>query len=523
MAGKLRKAPGFTVLIFAAVQAFGQSVSNPDSALRSILDGISGTPLSLKIAEERGVENATGYRRAEASYLAAAGSVRHEAGLFDPSVFFNLNYVDQKQPTASFFLGAPVLSTQTTTSQAGIRMDLPIGTELELALNTVKLGTNSEFAFLNPEYDAFGSLSFRQPLLGGFAASARKRLTQAEQGMEAEKARFDQQFLATRTAVEHAYWELYAAERDYAVQVLTQDRALAFLKETEVRAGTGLVGPDQVANARTFLAQQQLLLIDREEALDHQSDALASLIGVRPDPGSERFRVVDEPPADFPADSVDVLVQQALKTNLDLIAAGKDVAAAHTLAQAAGWEALPSVNLVGSLGGNGLSGTAQDVIFLGDTLRTTRTGSFADALNQVGRRDFPAWSIGVEVNIPIGFRSGLGEKDVLEAQVLNAEQVYVEKARALEAQIRSSYRELVHGKRRLEVARQGVDAAQEQVRIGMIEFRNGRSTAFELVRLGEDLAVAEQRYSEALVRTADAAATLRQLTSGAYPTHGQGQ
>jgi hypothetical protein len=55
------------------------------------------------------------------------------------------------------------------------------------------------------------------------------------------------------------------------------------------------------------------------------------------------------------------------------------------------------------------------------------------------------------------------------------------------------------------------------VRIGLIEFHNGRLTAFELVRLGEDYAIAQQRYSGALVRTAKAAATLRQLTSGGYP------
>ena len=39
-------------------------------------------------------------------------------------------------------------------------------------------------------------------------------------------------------------------------------------------------------------------------------------------------------------------------------------------------------------------------------------------------------------------------------------------------------------------------------------------TAFEVVRLAADLATAQQRYSDALVRTARAAAVLRQLTGG---------
>ncbi len=79
--------------------------------------------------------------------------------------------------------------------------------------------------------------------------------------------------------------------------------------------------------------------------------------------------------------------------------------------------------------------------------------------------------------------------------------------------MRAAYRELSNGKGRLTAAKNGVDAAQEQARIGLIQFRTGRATAFELVRLGEDFAVAQQRYSDALVRTAKAAATLKQLLS----------
>jgi outer membrane protein TolC len=210
------------------------------------------------------------------------------------------------------------------------------------------------------------------------------------------------------------------------------------------------------------------------------------------------------------------LVERASKNNLDLQAAQKDIQATRVLANAAKWEALPRVDLVGSYGATGLSGTAQDVIFGGDTLRTSRSGSFSDALSQVDALDFPSWSVGVEVSIPLGFRSGLGEKDRLEAQVLGAQQSYIELSRVLDEQVRAAYRELSHGKARLKAAREGVEAAQEQVRIGLIEFHNGRATAFELVRLGEDSAVAQKRYSEALVRTAKAAATLRQLTSDGY-------
>jgi outer membrane protein TolC len=494
-----------------------QPVSDPDSALRSIIGSLNGSPLPLATAVGHALQNATQVRKAEAAYIGARGSVRREAGVFDPALYFTLNHIDQRLPTASFFAGAPVLATQQTMSQTGLRMSLPIGTELNLSLNTSRLATNSGFAFLNPEYDVLGAVTIRQPLLGGFSVSARKQLTKAELDLEADKARYDQQVIGVSADVERLYWDLYAAERDFAVQKLTRDRAAAFLGETELRFRTGLVGPNQVANARTFLAEQDLLLIEREEQLDRQSDNLSSMIGVRPEGKAPRFIPVDEPPADYPADSVDLLVERALSENLDLQAAKRAIDAAGALASAASWEALPGVALVGSLGGNGLGGVNQPVIFGTDTLRIAGGGTLGNSISQVARRDYPNWSIGLEVTIPIGFRSGLGEKDRLDAQVLASQQAYIEQSRILEEQVRGAYRELSHGKSRIVAARAGVDAAQEQVRIGQIEFHNGRLTAFELVRLGEDYAVAQQRYSGALVRTAKAAAALRQLTSGGYP------
>ena len=71
-----------------------------------------------------------------------------------------------------------------------------------------------------------------------------------------------------------------------------------------------------------------------------------------------------------------------------------------------------------------------------------------------------------------------------------------------------------HARKRVEAARAGADASLEQVRIGILEFRAGRTTAFELVRLAGDIATAQQRYSAALVRAAKTAAELRRLTAG---------
>jgi outer membrane protein TolC len=514
----IRTSFALVVLIFGGVTCGSAQIqpSNPDSALIDILRQLPGAPLALPDAIRQSMQSSPSVRAAEASLSAARGVARREGGAFDPELSLSWHYVDQEQPTSSFFAGASVLRTVQANGQAGLFWNAPTGTSIQATLDANRLTTNSSFAFLSPQYTTVGGLTLRQPLLRGFTISARKNLTTAELAVDAAEAQFNQATLSLSTQVEQLYWDLYAGERDYAVQKLTRDRAAAFLKETEMRAKVGLIGPNQVANARTFLAEQEILLLDREENLDGLSDQMAVALGMRPGDSQVRFKTVGQPRDDFPVGEADSLVQAALDRNLELQAARADIDARRTLARASTWEALPSLDFVASIGGNGLSGTAHDVIFGHDTLRTIVGGGFSDAVRQAVNRDYPTWSVGLELNVPIGFRTGLGEEDRLDAEVVMAEQRYEQLKRMLEAEVRAGCRELSHGQRRREAAREGVAAAQEQVRIGQIEFQNGRTTAFELVRLGTDFAVAQQRYSQALVRSAKAAASLRQLTSGAY-------
>ncbi|MBT5832394.1 MAG: TolC family protein [Candidatus Latescibacteria bacterium] len=487
---------------------------SPDSALAVSLMAIHGEPLKLQGAKEAALARSSSVKIAQNQVYAAAGVVQRERGTFDPEVFAELTRSGNDQAASSPFSGASVLEQNQTSAQAGVQMVLPIGTELEASVVTTRLESNSNFSSLNPQYSTTGSLRFRQPILDGFFN--RKDLTSAERLLDAAKARYDDAVLRTEAEVEGLYWNLYAAERDLAVQMLVSDQAQVLLREAQLRAKAGLVGPNQVANAQVFLASQQLALLDREETLDRISDDLAALIGMRPE-RLVRFWPVDTPQNTFELASVDQVMADVLVKNKSLLAIRADAEALRALAQGADRDRLPTVDLVGALGGNGLSGTGQDVVFGADTLRATASGGYGDALSQVLKRDFPTWEVGISVRIPIGNRTDKGESERLRAEVGRTDQVYAGAARELDSQVRAEYRALKNGKQRLDVAGMGVEAAAEQVRIGLLEYRNGRTTAFELARLSADFATAQQQYSQALVRTARAAAALRYLTAGQYP------
>lgn len=490
--------------------------AGPDSALVATLAQLPGERLQLDEAVARA---ATAARIAEAGLQAAGQAVRREKGAFDPELFAGADWYGADTPSASLFAGADVLETETTDLTAGARIRLPLGTELSASLNSLRTTSNSAFAALSPEYQAFGALSLRQPLLEGFGPAARADLTAAERSLAGAGARYDAARLAVRAEVEITYWGLYAAERNHAVTRLISDRARAFLEDAQLRARAGIIGPSQVANAEFFLSDAEQAVLDTEEQLDLLSDRLASLTGRRPAAAQVRYRTWDAPPRDFPLVDQDVLVAETLARNPDLLALAAETDALRARERGAVWDARPTLDLLGGLGGRGLSGSAQDVYFPGSAtpVRTDIGGGRGDSFDQVFGGDYPGWNVGLVFALPLGNREGKGERDRLRAEIVRAEQLLLGAQRVLVEDVRAQHRELERGRRRLEIAERGVAASVRQVEIGMVEYRNGRTTAFEIVRLAADLATAHQRYADALVRTAGAAALLRQLTGGWYP------
>lgn len=491
---------------------------SPDSSLAITLAEIGGAPLRLAAAEQLALQNATQARQAEADLAAALGALRRERGAFDPELFGAASIGGTDTPAASPFTGAEVLTTRQRSASGGARVRLRTGTELTASVEAIRLESNSDFAALLPQYDAAARLELRQPLLAGFGPAANGQLRAVERQFEAARARYEDALLGLRAGVAEAYWGLYADARDYAVQILVRDRAKALLTEVQLRARAGLVGPNEVANARVFLAQQEQAVFDAQERLDASSDRLGSLLGQRPGVGNARFRPVDDPPVEFELVAVDSLVAWSQRRNQELRSLERQLAAARARLKAADWNARPDLDLVGSLGGSGLAGDPRQVIFGEQTFTTPLSGGIDDALGQAVSGDYRNWQVGLLFTLPLGGRARGGERDRLRAEVQGAEQQLLAASRSLEEQVWRAHRELANGSPRLEVAREGVDAATEQVRIGQIEYHSGRTTAFELVRLGADLATAQQRYSQALVRSAIAAARLRQLTGNIYPS-----
>lgn len=484
-----------------------------DSALVAELEELPGQTLALETALNAALAQAPALRVAEATVDAARGAVRREEGSFDPELFGRAERSSNDQPSASPIVG----SEERTEAELGARMTLPLGTEITARIEGARLETETLFAPLLPQYDTSAEISVRQPLLDGFGSGTSGNLAAAERALEAAQAQRAHARLAVLAQVETTYWELFAAGRDYAVQRVLRSRAESLLELAQTRREAGLVGPEEVASAQVFLAEQEQSIFDRLERMGELSDRLASLMGRRPGEGEDLYRPEASPPEEYDVGDADDLVAVALAHNYELRGRERQLEQSREFYRRARRNSLPTLDLVAGLGGRGLAGTPRSTAFF-DSIETREVDkSLGGSLEQALTREFPNWNVGLNFVVPLGNRGDGGEKDRLRAEVARVEQNVEAARRDLEERVRAQHRILANGQQRLQAARFGVNAATEQVRIGILEFENGRTTAFELVRLGADLAQAQQRYSDALVRTARAVAQLRQLTGGQYP------
>jgi outer membrane protein TolC len=468
--------------------------------------------MTLDEAQRLAIANSPTTRGALGALRSARGARMHEAGAFDPVLSAANQHVSTDSPVSSPFAGSELRQRLVS---GGVSWLSPIGTSLSVSLIQNKTETNAPFTTLPRERSAGARVDFVQPLLKGFGmAATRGELRARDRELDAARRRYEGATLQLASDVETAYWTLYAVERDIEARRIQRQRAAVFLRDQVLRGRAGVVGPGAVAAARTFLADQEAILLDARLALQTASDRLAQAIGISP--GSrERLHALDEPPPLPTLDPLPVVIRRAMASNTDLRAAEQDSAAAHARMRRAAWNAWPSLEAFGGYGGAGLAGTSRQIVFGSDTVGTVADTDFGSAWDQVWGDDFPDWNFGLRVSMPIPWRADRGEHERRRGDYERARENLRAQRLGLETDVRAAYREAETAQATLGAIRELLAATQEQARIGRLEYQAGRTTAYDVVDLEAQVAQAQLRASQALVRVARSQAELRRLTQPA--------
>ncbi|NJD69503.1 MAG: TolC family protein [candidate division NC10 bacterium] len=406
--------------------------------------------------------------------------------VFDPTFSLTLDANRTVSPTATQLaagVGVPVSEIENRDVNTSLVQKLPFGANYTLSMTNNRLKTNSSFASINPAYKTFLNLSITQDLLKNFGVdvnTAPIRIARNDQAISVTQ--FRQQANQVINNVHNAYWNLVFAIDNLEVQKrsLRLARELEDLNRARVRAGGA--APVEVTQAEAQAAAQVQFVILAEKAIKDAEDQLKLIINL---PDGERLwaRTIlptDQPPFDMVLVNTEASIQEALEKRPEYAAQKLTLQNTDLNLRVARNQLLPSLQLQGNVGLNGLNGSAG-----GD-------------LDRLTSGDFTQWSAALVLTYPLGNRSARSafvqarlSRDQAETSLLNLK-------RQIISQVREAVRRIEADIRRVEATRAARVLAEEQLRVEQKRLEAGVTTTFNVLSFQRDLAVAEVSEIQAI-------------------------
>jgi len=451
--------------------------------------------LSLDEAVQRALENNVDIAVDRYNPELSVQNVRSAEGYYDPFLFSTLTHTSADTKGTSSISGGTAVNSKQNVWNFGVSLPVQTGADFTVTFNNNKRDSNSNLTSFNPIYNSNLSLSLTQPLLKNFKVDApRTQLRLTKKSREITDVQFRQTVINTVATVKINYWELIYAIDNLGAAQKSLDLAKKLLDENQIRVKVGTMAPLDVVSAQSEVAAREQGVIVAENALANAEDNLKRYVFPQNDPAMWSTRIVpsDRPGAGPVPVDIDAAVKSALENRTDMVAARKSLERNDMSLRLARNQLLPQVDLTAGYGAAGAGGTQliRDPSFGGPVVDTI-PGGYSDALSEVFGRDFPTWSVGLQLSYAIPNRS---QKASAAAAQINKDQALAS-YRRLELQVAQEVRTAARG---VESGFRSVTAAtasrvlfEQRLDAEEKKFAAGMSTNFLVTQAQRDLATAQ--------------------------------
>ncbi len=481
------------------------------NVLRSVGVGVVQGPQSVSLT---GVSvNASGGGASTAAVTAQGGiltSLGPALLSFDPTVNFTANFGHTTSPQSNTLLtGTTALIDDTRSFQTSYSQNWSYGTSATLSYSSTRNKFNSLAFTLNPYTLGNLDLQISQNLLQGFGSAVNGRnIRIAKNNEKVSDLQFKQQVITTVSAVLNLYWDLVSFNQDLKARRDELATAQALYNDNKRQVEIGTLAPIEVtrAEAQVYSSQQDLLvsqtnLLQQEtvlkNALSRNGVASPELADVHVIP-LDTFAV----PGNTQQKPIDELVAQALANRVEI--AQNKINIESTKMDLVGIKngLKPSLSAFVEVTNNGLTGSSN--ILTGVAADPFLTGGYGNLLGQIARRNYPNYSAGFALNVPLRNRAAQSD---YTTNVLSLRQNELALQRSVN-QVRVDVQNAVIG---LQQARARYDSAvkarilqQQTLEADQKRYTLGASTVFQVVQDQQALATAESNETQALANVSHA-------------------
>jgi outer membrane protein len=474
--------------------------------------------------------------------IGGAGAVNVGAiGCCDPTTGFNFGWSHNVNPLNFSTVNlAPTTTTQQTSMSGFLGQGFLTGTSFALSLSGFRESTTSPAALFNPEVPMGLTFGIVQHLLNGFGYRANAKFIRiAQNDLRFADTAFRLQVITTISKVVNDYYTLLYDRENVRVAQEAVNYSERLLSDNKKQVEIGTLAPIEVVRAESEVASDQQALIVAQTTLRQQEEVLKTELAkqVGPDLVGTDIEPTDSFPDPRPDDipPLPQALQLAIKNRPELEETRLNLRNMDITLKAVRNQLLPTLDAFAAYAPQGLSGN--QAVYgcpAGATLITTEnvcttstgarfpatitginTGGLGDSFSNLLHADFPAYSFGITLTLPV--RNRVAQADAARAQFEQRQfQTQLQNQRnAVEQDVRNAEIATTQAKAQIDAASKAIDLARQTLEADRKKFQLGETTTFQLIQDQRDLATAEgngakarQAYATALTQFAQATATI---------------
>ena len=420
--------------------------------------------------------------------------------LLQGTVLFGHQTTPEQNTTTT---GTTSLVSANKTANFALTQNFLSGTSATLTYSNLNQDQNSLRNLVNPYTTSSIDLTITQHLLQGRGWAMNNRpIRIAKNNLKVTDLVFEQQVINSVANVVQLYWTLVSAIENAEVAQEAVKYSQRLMEDNQKQVAVGTLAPVEVTRARAELAADNGALITAQTTVLQQETILKTALS-RNGVGSPELASAHVVPTDRiripdvePVEPMQDLMERAFAQRPEVRQARIQIDSSRINIEGARANMMPQVDAVADLRNNALSGLP-NLNGVG-VAPPALVGGYSSALSQLFFRDFPNYSIGVTMTIPL--RNRAAEANMATAQVnLRMQQQSVQR---LENLIRLDVQNALIA---VQQARVKHDIAAEQVTLEeeLLDAENkklsiGTSTPQLVILVQRDLANAQLAEVQAL-------------------------
>jgi outer membrane protein TolC len=504
--------PGFVVSTGPGQQTRGAHLGAPELKL-SLKDAIA-------LALEHNIN-------LEVSRLGLAGANQGfvaTTGVFDFLLNGDAGAAYSEAPATNQLVGAQVALQRGRQFDLYLSKVIPTGGSISVGWTNTRSSTNSTFYFLNPAYNSGLTLSLSQSLLRGFGTDVnRAQIEVARRSQDITRVQFEQVVIGTVQAVENAYWNLIYTIDNLKVKQHSLKLAQDLLDQTRTRVRIGTSAPIDIVQSEATVASRELDIIVAENQVENAADLVKNLMGFEnPSDWNSRIVPTDALEATTTSPNLDQSIAEALQRRLDLKQRELETEIDQIGVLAARNSVLPQLNLSLNYGFAGVGGTQNILDPNTGKVVGTIPGGWNDALSQIAKRDYNQWGALVNFSYPLENTTAKANLAQQRFALSTAKQNTALTQQRIIGEVRTAVRGLEASAKAILAAVKARQLAERNLDAEQKKYANGMSTAFQVVKIQDDLASAQASELQARVTYRQAEAVYKTAVGSLLESMGVG-